>query len=185
MSRNHDLTCRHDNRRHGFTLIELLVVIAIIAMLAALLMPALAKARYRAKNTLCIGNHRQIALGIHSYTGDYDGYYPNDRGDITGEMNPPTAIYHRGVVANGYDYRSALTPYFGSTLKDNLICPLAPQLYQQSGAVRYARTATDIDTEGTAAITSYSHWYGLHLDLWRIWSRGHRHHTTSGFQLFH
>jgi prepilin-type N-terminal cleavage/methylation domain-containing protein/prepilin-type processing-associated H-X9-DG protein len=62
--------------RRAFTLIELLVVIAIIAILAAILFPVFAKAREKARQTSCLSNHRQIALGIRQYCGDYDGRLP-------------------------------------------------------------------------------------------------------------
>ena len=57
-----------------FTLIELLIVIAIIAILAAMLMPALSKARDKARTTQCVGNLRQIAATSLIYTSDYDGW---------------------------------------------------------------------------------------------------------------
>jgi len=62
----------------AFTLIELLVVIAIVAVLAALLLPALAAAREKARRTACIGNLNQIGLGLESYCGDYGQYLPCD-----------------------------------------------------------------------------------------------------------
>ena len=64
-------------KNNGFTLIELLVVIAIIAILAALLLPALARAKDKAHNTIDWNNNKQIMLALNMFTGDHEEYLPH------------------------------------------------------------------------------------------------------------
>ncbi len=69
----------------GFTLIELLVVVAIIAILAAMLLPALSAAREKARRASCLTNLKQMAAAIESYCGEFSGYVPSWIGMGQGE----------------------------------------------------------------------------------------------------
>jgi prepilin-type N-terminal cleavage/methylation domain-containing protein len=92
-------------KQAGFTLIELLVVIAIIAILAAILFPVFARARAKAKQSACLSNMKQMALGWMQYTQDYDEttpiyhYYYADAGGTQYNMQQEGMMYP--YVKNG------------------------------------------------------------------------------------
>lgn len=96
--------------KKGFTLIELLVVIAIIAILAAILFPVFAKAREKARQTSCLNNVKQLALGMQMYAQDYDGcifYYAQPNTEVTpyqGEGSYQTLSLYYPYIKNSQVY---------------------------------------------------------------------------------
>jgi prepilin-type N-terminal cleavage/methylation domain-containing protein len=117
--------------REGFTLIELLVVVAIIAILASMLLPALTRAKCKAKGITCLNNHRQLAMAWRLYTEDNRDVLIYASGS-TAAFNPKESVWMTGNMdflpsnASNYDpsvdiYKSPLWPYWKSL--NVLKCP--------------------------------------------------------------
>ena len=111
-----DQTAAHPGRT--FTLIELLVVIAIIAILAAMLMPALERARHAALETSCRAQLHQTGLAHKMYQGDYDGYFPMFGGPISPGYGPWSCLSELRPGRIWQFHSDIKDIYFGSYLPD-------------------------------------------------------------------
>ena len=117
---------RSEGRRAGFTLIELLVVIAIIAILVALLLPALGRVKAQAKTTACLNNQKQLCLAWLMY-GDDNGQWLPPKTFYLGPATPGGPSWVLGWLENNPDFswpdntnllhlqNSLLAPYLAST----------------------------------------------------------------------
>jgi prepilin-type N-terminal cleavage/methylation domain-containing protein/prepilin-type processing-associated H-X9-DG protein len=138
---------KNEKDARAFTLIELLVVIAIIAILAAMLLPALASAKQRAWTTSCTSNLHQIGLGMRMFADDNNEYYPESGATIYWNATDPTT--------GKQSWMQQIFSYVGNT--NVYDCPGNVQLpHQYQGPFNYFNgcNAAFVTAGGFAAVRS-------------------------------
>lgn len=125
-------------RQHKFTLLELLICIAIIAILAALLLPALNSAKDKARTVSCISNLKQLGSGVIQYTADFSDYLPPIQGSAS-EIHPAWTNALMGPnlnVSEGAVYTSGLRLKNGLYAQNTLFrCPQMSGTYDLTAEV--------------------------------------------------
>ena len=172
--------------KRKFTLIELLVVIAIIAILAAILLPALQSARERAQGTSCVSNLKQCGATAQQYMNDHKGWWPcgNRNTNKTITLNGKT-VQTNIYTWNLYKAKFASESVANDTDTKEFSCPSMPHKtnnpsnnnYPQVYATQYVHNASDSKpiTYGANGYTSWGRGYNI---LQAGWENGWRSYTV-------
>ena len=144
-----------NQNRRAFTLIELLVVIAIIAILAAMLLPVLAKAKIKGQTISCVNNMKQLGLAEILYAGDYNDYFAPNPDGAGGPPEYGTSALDPCWVAGN------MASSTGSTNADLLIDPAYAQFgslgaYTKAASVYLCPADKTVNAAGIPHVRSYS-----------------------------
>lgn len=131
-----DRNCSPTLTAQAFTLIELLVVISIIALLIALLLPALGLAKETARRTLCVNNMRQFAAYNHVYASENDEYIPQTRTSGGGGLHHLRDWTREIMVREGV-YGTLFCPNLIAMLEEPTLQPWTGHVYSDDGDLHY------------------------------------------------